>query len=85
MIYPLVSKETWSRIYDISPASFTCSCCGKEYAVDVPVAMRGLRGFVSTPHECGAKFNRGIYYPFQKEDKILLENIYYGLCENGAI
>ena len=69
MIYVDELPEYWSMKWGLEIETMTCSACKKDFIADVPIAMRGYRGFEMRAHGCPANRLSANFTPIGEERK----------------
>jgi hypothetical protein len=69
MIYPQVSCEEWSKLYNIRVIEGSCPKCKADIVANIPFAMKGYRGLKSEDHGCGEKYTKKVLVPHSEEEK----------------
>lgn len=78
MIYPDVDPEIWSRRHNIKIKERKCERCGKMFVSDIPVAIKGYRGFKTPSHDCGEEYVRMTFVPCDPDIKRKWDEALFG-------
>lgn len=70
MIYVDSLPSEWSRKHQLPITTRVCPCCNESYPLDVPVAIKGYRGFMMKKHQCPEKKYPRLYKPVDQTLKI---------------
>lgn len=57
------------------PKPWKCPRCGGLFEYTQPVVMRGMRGLLTTLHECGKNFQAAILTPGNEETKAFWKRV----------
>lgn len=67
MIYPDVDPKEWAERHRIELKDHQCIKCKQFFPCDIPVAMKGYRGFTTATHECGERYAVAVFRPIGEE------------------
>ena len=68
MICPMTTPEEWSKLYGIKIEDKTCLGCKEVFACNIPIAIKGYRGFIIPEHSCAPKYRCSKWVPIGKEE-----------------
>jgi len=75
VIYPDTDPKEWAETHKIELKERQCVKCKKMFPCDIPIALKGYRGFQIKEHGCGEEFIRSVMVPVgenkEKWDKAL--------------
>ncbi len=70
-----VTADEWAERYGLRIKTLQCPSCLKYFRLDIPIAIKGYRGFQAPPHECGVRFQAVSLLPVGEEEKKIWLNI----------
>ena len=68
MIYIDMDPQEFSKKYRIDITKEFCSACRKEFILDVPIAIKGYKGFEMRKHGCPDHRLAAIFKPVDKKE-----------------
>jgi len=77
MIFVETSAIGWSRKYQLPMNERCCPSCGKKFSMNVPIAVKGYRGFSMELHSCDPKVYPRIYRPVDQKLKLAWSRALY--------
>lgn len=69
MIYPDITTKDWAEIHGLEIVKNTCENCKMDFLVDVPIAIKGYRGFEMRKHGCPDRFLSATFTPHGDSEK----------------
>ena len=67
MIYVDTTPDEWTEKFGCEVTSHICCECKKEIVCDVPIAIKGYRGFEMRKHGCKEHRLAAVFVPIGKE------------------
>jgi len=67
MLLPDIDPKIWAKRYKIKLTKRICIKCNKLFESNIPIAVKGYRGFQIPLHECGEEYVRRTWVPIDEE------------------
>lgn len=67
MIYVDTTSKEWTELHGITVEKHNCCECKQDIICDVPIAMKGYRGFEMRKHGCEGHRLAAVFVPIGKE------------------
>lgn len=78
MIYPDIDPVVWAKRYGLKLKERECIKCKHLFLSNIPVAIKGYRGFQIPLHECGPEYQRTTFVPYEQEAKAKWDELIFG-------